>query len=524
MAKYNKPTKNTSQTTNYEEALAFKIPKDLELYSTVVTSSLERKFYESGEDRLDRIRNLIKVNDPMFVAQLAIYTREQMYLRTMPLVLAVELTKVHSGDNLVSKLVARIVQRVDEIPELLAYYQSSNARKDAKKLNKLSKQIQLGLAQAFNKFDEYQFAKYNRQLEVKVRDALFLSHPKAKDKDQQVIFNKIVEGTLETPYTWETQLSALGQKKFGDEEAKKEAFKALWAELVNSGKLGYMALLRNLRNILETNPDQEILEKVCARIADKNAVLKSKQLPFRFLAAYRELSGEEPSEEGLFIRYSKEAPKAVSLDTGTILEALEDAIKHSAGNIKGFGYDTTLCIACDVSGSMQKSISPRSKIQNYDIGLMLGMLLQSKCKRVISGIFGNTFKVINLPKSEILHNTNELHQREGEVGYSTNGYKILEYLISNNLPVDKVMLFTDEQMWDSYHAGADMNTYWSNYKKIAPKAKLYLFDLAGYGNTPISVMRNDVNLIAGWSDKVFDILTALEEGKSTLDTIKRIDI
>jgi len=93
------------------------------------------------------------------VAQLAVYAREQMHLRTVPLVLAVELAKLHNGDNLVSWLVARVVQRADEITELLAYYQLANERKGTKKLGLLSKQMQKGLALAFNRFDEYQFAK-----------------------------------------------------------------------------------------------------------------------------------------------------------------------------------------------------------------------------------------------------------------------------------------------------------------------------------------------------------------------------
>lgn len=144
-----------------------------------------------------------------------------MNMRSVPMVLAVELAKVHRGDSTVNKMVSGIVLRADEIAELLAYYQLANQRKDTKKLNRLSKQLQAGLQGAFNRFDEYQFAKYNRDAEVKLRDALFLIHPKAKDESQQALFNKIVNNELETPYTWETELSALGQTKFASEKEKK---------------------------------------------------------------------------------------------------------------------------------------------------------------------------------------------------------------------------------------------------------------------------------------------------------------
>ena len=111
-----------------------------------------------------------------------------------------ELAKLHNGDNLVSRTIEKVVLRADEIMELLICYQWRNKKEGIKKLARLSHQVQVGLQQAFNRFDEYQFAKYDRDnLEVKLRDALFLVHPKAKDDAQQELFNKIVNKTLQTP-------------------------------------------------------------------------------------------------------------------------------------------------------------------------------------------------------------------------------------------------------------------------------------------------------------------------------------
>jgi len=83
-----------------------------------------------------------------------------------------------------------------------------------------------------------------------------------------------------------------------------------------------------------------------------------------------------------------------------------------------------------------------------------------------------------------------------------------------------VMVFTDCQLWDSNNSGADMQKLWNKYKAMVPGAKLYLFDLAGYGNTPVRPLQNDVFLIAGWSDKVFDMLDAIEKGESVVQKIK----
>ena len=494
------------ETVNYEGAKAFVLTPQLELYTAVATAGLSDQFYEKAADKMQRMRELIAKNDAAFVAKLAIYAREQMYLRSIPLVLAVELAKQQSGNDVVGKLTNRVVQRADEITELLAYYAIANGRTEVKKLNKLSKQLQKGLAAAFNKFDEYQFAKYNRDAVVKLKDALFLVHPKAKDEAQQALFNKIVKDELQVAYTWETELSALGQQKYDTAELKKAAVKAKWEELIFSNKVGYMATMRNLRNILEAEVSKEALEKVCAYIANEKAVANSKQLPFRFLAAYRELKELNNGR------------------VGNVLDALEQAVLYSAANIAGYDDNTKVVIAADVSGSMQKAISAKSKVQNYDIGLMLAMLLKNRCANAITGMFGDTWKVINVPNRNILANVLEFHRREGEVGYSTNGHLVIKDLLQRNQVVDKVMVFTDCQLWNTYNGGESMDTVWKRYKKMAPNAKLYLFDLAGYGNTPLNVQRDDVYLVAGWSDKIFNVLSAIEEGSNAVKLINAITL
>lgn len=504
--KFNIFKKNATLVKNYEGAKAYKLTPEMELYSAVATAGLNDTFYEKGENRLQRIKDLILKNDPEYVAKLAVYTRTEMYMRSIPMVLAVELAKTNSGNALVAKTVSGVVKRADEITELLAYYQLANKRTGVKKLNKLSKQIQKGLSVSFNQFDEYQFAKYNREAEIKMRDALFLVHPKAKDEAQQVVFNKIASNELAVPYTWETELSALGQIKYENEKEKAKALKAKWEDLIDSNKIGYMALMRNLRNILDANVSAVHISKVCRYLSNENAVAKAKQLPFRFLAAYREV-------------------KVLKSEFVTmILNALEDAVVASIKNIKGFDEATRVLIACDVSGSMQKSISAKSKVLFFDIGLMLGMLMQSKCKRVVTGMFGNNWKVINMPNRGVLSNVDEYYKREGEVGYATNGYKVIDDLIARKVIMDKVMMFTDTQMWDSTIESSSLEKSWKAYKAIAPEAKLYVFDLAGYGNAPLKMQSNDVCLIAGWSDKVFDVLAAIENGASAVEKIKQVKL
>lgn len=505
---YNSILNKEKEKRNYENDKAYAMLPELELYSAVVTTLVADNYYEKTDERLERISSLIKKVSPLFVAQLAIYAREKLNLRSIPLFLIVELAKIHNGDNLVAKTTERVVKRVDEIMELLACYQLRNPKEENyKKLNRLSNQIKNGLKQSFNRFDEYQFAKYNRSNSViKLKDALFLIHPKAKDETQQELFNKIVNDQLQIPYTWETELSQIGQRKYESEEEKIAAKRECLTRLVESDRLGYMALLRNLRNILEVGVEEEILSKVCEKISSSHAVVNSKQMPFRFYSAFRELQ------------------QVVKPETNLVIDALEEAVAYSAMNIQGFDENTSVLLACDVSGSMDYPVSRNSKIMRYDIGILLSSVLKTKCKKVISGVFGNNWlPVVGGPK-QILANAEWMQSFANRVGFSTNGYKVIDWLLKNNQRIDKLMFFTDMQMWDSLCGDKHIEKSWKEYKKRFPKAKLYLFDLAGYGQLPIRQLKDDVILLAGWSDKIFDMLNAFEKGESVIDEIKKIEL
>ena len=463
-----------------------------------------------------------------------------MYLRSIPLVLVVELFKAFDSGiidikkrdgALLKRTVTRVIGRADEITEVLAYYKLANDRNGVKVLGKLPNALKKGIADAFNKFDEYQLAKYNRKTEVTLKDALFLTHPKAKNKTQQEVFNKLVNDTLEVPETWETGLSAAGQGGKTEEE-KIEAKKKVFTDLIETRKIGYMALLRNLRNILQLGLDEKTMKIVISRLSDPQEVARSKQLPFRFFSAYQSLI-KVSNRRGSFGCGGRDVSADIdpTLDpfvTKDVLLALEDAIVESIKNMKGFGEETRVVIASDVSGSMMKPISPRSTVEQYDIGLLLGQLLSIKCDNSITGFFGDDWKVTDFlceDKNRVIRNTIAMKAREGEVGYSTNGYKVVEYLNKNNIKTDKVMIFTDCKLWNSnssyYSNDENLKDEWNVYRKKNPNAKLYIFDLSGYGRMPLDVVAdNSVHLIAGFSDKIFDVMDSIEKGEKNLAVIE----
>ena len=209
---------------NHEGGLSFSVDAETELYMHAATCMVgEPKFYETAghadQKLLHAIYEVLKTN-PEFVLQLAVYCREEMHLRSVPIVLCVEYANVAPGTvPNAYKYISRVIQRADELSEMIAY--QFNRNRIALRRSKLPMVIKHGVADAFPKFTKYHLGKYNRSGAVTLKDALFLTHPKAIHEQQQQDWASLINGTLETPVTWEVIISNWSERGF---ESKKSAW------------------------------------------------------------------------------------------------------------------------------------------------------------------------------------------------------------------------------------------------------------------------------------------------------------
>jgi len=340
MAKLNVPKKSIY---TQEGAKAKHINSELQLRRSVMSCMLwEKEFYEDGETIASRIQSTIPKVAPEKVASIAIEARSKMKLRHAPLLIAREMARLPEHKKYVSSVLSEIIQRADELSEFVAMYW-----KDGKQ--PLSGQVKKGLAAAFPKFNAYQLAKYNRDGEVKLRDVLFLCHAKPKDSDQEALWKKLVDGTLEPPDTWEVGLSAGSNKR------------ETWERLLSENKLGAMALLRNLRNFQRDRVDESL---ILSSIENMKA---DRVLPFRFISAAKYAPQWEPNIEVAMMKCL----------------AVHDKIP---------GH-TVLLI--DVSGSMRDSVSSKSDITRLDAACGVAMLAREICEKVDILTFSE--KLIRIP-------------------------------------------------------------------------------------------------------------------------------
>ena len=190
MRSNNKVSRPEVNTTTHEGGPGVKSTPERELFRTIATCMLfEDKFYERGADVATRIIDLAKLVSIKTICDIAKVARTDLKLRHAPLFLmCVALAKKGTPEerNLVGQTISEVIQRADELAEIFAIYRKIGGKGEPR-------QLKAGVAKAFTKFSEYNLAKYNRENEWKLRDALFLSHAKPKDQEQAELWQKLIK-------------------------------------------------------------------------------------------------------------------------------------------------------------------------------------------------------------------------------------------------------------------------------------------------------------------------------------------
>lgn len=410
----------------------------------------ESQFYESGEDIASRILSLSEKVSKEELSALAIEARHEHNLRHVSLLLLVALCK--KGGKAVADCIERVISRADELSEFLSLYWASGK-------TPIAKQAKKGLAAAFRKFDAYQLAKYDRAKAIRLRDVLFMVHAKPKDDNQATIWKQLVDGTLPSPDTWEVALSAGADKK------------ATFERLMSENNLGYLALLRNLRNMTEAGVDTSLIR---AHLKARKGA--QRVLPFRYVAAARACPQMEPDIDKAFLKGLAEMPK-----------------------LKG----RTVAII-DTSGSMGAQLSAKSDMTRMDAACALGAILREVCEDPhIFATAGNDWerkhKTAYVPARRGMALVDATQRMQKEIGGGGIFLKqVMDYVHKEVGDVDRVIVITDEQDCDTTNSPSKA--------RIIGKTN-YIINVASY--------ENDINFgnwttVNGFSENVLKWIYEME--------------
>ncbi len=462
----------------------------------------EASFYESASQRDSRFAELVHevaLADPQWMAAFLPWLRDGANMRSAALVGALEAAKAMLAVGMSGgrQLVASVLQRADEPGEALAYWTANYGRA-------IPKPVKRGIADAVARlYTEFGLLKYDSAAKgFRFADVIDLVHPTPAALWQSDVFKVALErrhqradlsvaglpmlvanGALREAaqrdpavlldadalraagMTWEDVLSLAGSTV---DKAR------LWQALIPS--MGYMALLRNLRNFDEAGVSDGVSAKVAARLSNPAQVARSRQFPFRFLAAYEQ---------------------APSLRWG---HALDKALRASLANLPALGGRTLILV--DTSASMtQRAFSARSTMTPAKAAAVFGVALAAKGEKVdLHGFADGVFRHEVAVGGSVLKEVDRFVARTGEVGHGT---QIAGSLRASYRRHDRVVIISDMQTVDRGVSEA-----------VPASVPVYGFNLGGYRAAAYATGSGNRHEFGGLTDATFRMIPLLEAGRN----------
>jgi hypothetical protein len=477
-----------------------------ELYLLGVVNFVgENTFYEKDDERDSRFKTLIQAavaQDPEWVRGWVSWLRTDANMRSAPLVAGIEAARAMLALKLTGgrQIVDSVLRRGDEPCEALSYWISRYGRK-------IPKPIKRGFADAAQRlFTEFNWLKYDSAKDaVRFADVIELCHVQPIDATQARLFRLILDDrhgrgevapielemvvanrvlrqlAIRNPHlltepsslktagmTWEDSLSLLGTI-----EADKATLEKLKAQVwqANVQNMGYMALLRNLRNISQY-VDERTLIYAASRIRDEDQVAHSRQFPFRFLSAY----------------------KATAQYQHHWGPALERALQLSVKEVPILSGRTLILV--DVSGSMSDPLSAKSEMTRCDVAGLFGAALAIRNAGNVDLVRYNDGSWV-VP---VARNGSVLQlAKQFQPGGGTATHRAVQQHFNGH---DRVILITDEQSW-----GGDPASL------VPATTKFYTWNLGGYRYTGTAGGSNRF-VFGGLTDQSWRLIPLLEAGLS----------
>lgn len=459
MASLNQKRTSISGTTA-EGAPARKQSVHQELERSVMACLLwENNFYESGELIGQRIARLVAQADPQFVADLAVRSRTDMKIRHVGLHLIRELVRRPEGRKHAAVL-AQICQRPDDMTEFMSLYWADGKCP-------IASGVKRALGEAFQKFSEYQLAKYDRQGKaVRLQDVLFLIHGKprttgehrynAQDRklsprpiealtEHEKLYLNLIEGNMASPETWENRLS------------RGEDAKTVWTEMLQNRELGALAFIRNFRNMDKVGVSKDLIREY------SKTVKVERLLPFQFITAARVNPMYEDILEAMMFRCLEGLPKR-----------------------KG-----TTKVLIDVSGSMGAQLSQKGETLRIDVACGLAVLARELYEDVEIYSFSNNVVQVAPRRGFALRDAILQSQPHGGTYLGAAVEAITK------TPSSRVIVLTDEQSHDAVRTAKNTKA-------------AYMINVASDKRT---VAYGPWVSLTGWSEHILTYIDRLENAE-----------
>jgi len=570
MAKYNQKTEKVVKKTINHEGYTGLTQSPVNELIGMLSTGMGGTFYEKESEREKRFKTILaKVakKDKLFAAKALIYARTVFGQRSVTHLGAVEMLTHLQGDSLGKKFYSRrnkalktggIIYRIDDMTEILSAYLAKNKIKSDDKWT-MPNSIKKGFKDAIENADKYELAKYQlKNRSVSLVDIINLVHPEETDKQGFVYlpkdkylkltsgtrfvgkeFETMSDGNVKIPTLRALVLGILKQfntvedknTKSGQEVASKvksgelsaseasiilnESKNENYKELIETKKIGYLALLRNLRNIIKIN-DLDLLKKATDLLTNEKFIKRSLVWPHQIDLAL----------EIMLIEFGGNALKKVA-------NALNTAYELSIPNLNQLLPPGNTAIVFDTSGSMQggwndvmipygKGYKNISDSPATKAALVAATFAKSVGCDVYH--FANYTRQITgwNPADSINTLKNKFMSYNGKVGHGTAFGSCFDEFTSKRKLYDRIVIISDEQ--DNY---GEVEQKYKNYANQFGMPHVYIINIAGYAATSTLKLKsnNKIHRLFGYTQDIYEKIPELEiNTNAVIEAINKIQI
>ena len=514
---------------NRQGCAAYSLSDELRLISMLNTIKLEPQFYRSENQTMKELRDLIErigLKDPYFVAQAIVYSRclgEGM--RSVNHLAAALLAPFISGKEYAKRFYGLwdkkekkggCIYRVDDMSEIKDVYAALNK-------STLSNSMKKGFAAVLEALDTYQLAKYKDT----VIDMANLTHPKSAlskaeivvDGKKMKVIDALMKGITVSADTWEVANSEAGQEvakavkagKLTKAEAEVTLANAKndnWEAMLTEGKLGILAAIRNIRNMLKS-PRKEVIDALCKLVSNGQAIRDGKIMPYQIDYAYEVVKKEFSN----------------SADGRRVMEALLKGYEYAVPNLAEALPGRT-CVMVDCSGSMNTYCTQAGQRSNIatsaaeKAGLIAATIAKATNADVVR--FGSHAEFYSYDPNESVFS---LGRKIGHDNMGGTSIPSAFDLIRNaKRQYDRIILLSDNECnARGYWSGDWVSGAYKKYVHDVANPYVYAVDLAAYGTTPIA--GDKVNYYFGYGFAMFEDIASKEFNPSAhIEAIRKIVI
>ena len=507
---------------NRQGHAAYSLDSWLRLLTMLNTLKLENQFYRSETETMKELKALVDTcakEDPYLVAQCIVYSRCVGEGMRSVNHLAASYLAPHCGGLEWAKRFYSLwnkktqsggtVFRPDDMAEIIACFSAMNKTKATNSMKK-------GFAAAIESLDAYSILKYKNAL----IDVINLVHPNPKNSSAMVDHNgekvnaidAVIKGLSVSADTWEVAQSDAGQEvakavkegKIDEVQAKeilKEAKAENWGALLTEGKLGILAALRNIRNMMNTVSNDQTFDTLCTLLSDGDAIRKGKIMPYQIDLANEVVNTEFSSAESRKI-------------SAALLKGYEAAVPNLAEMLPGRNL-----VIVDFSGSMSTSVVDPVRKTRY----------KSSCMDKAALIAATIAKATNADVIRFGDNAEHVHWNMNSDVFSiakamkkdmgcTNLGRAWQLAQASGKKYDRVFILSDNEC----NRGSSYSSY-MNYVKAVGSPYVYSVDMAAYGTTQLA--GDKVRYYYGYGYAMFDDIAKSEFNPNYhLDKVKKIVI